>query len=359
MASFGGEMELSAARFAQSTYQPAGWPFENYITVASGRIGIRVILQMLSPTEPFLLPSYLCESVIQPFHEIGVPIAFYNIRPDLTIDLSDLEAKVEKYDPSGILFIHYFGFPINSEAKFALNQLKQRIWLIEDYSHRPILEEDPIGHFQVTSFRKYLPVPDGGLVVNYTDLPFPVLEEPPGDFVGLRLLGKLMRYEHLHGTLKSFDTERTFLELFKVAEHELDTSRTIGKMSAISEQILSQYNIEQVIKRRRENYSALASRLTSSASYFPLFNNLPEGASPLVFPLLIPKERDSVRRKLIEQHIFASVYWPVPPLVRSDEFPVVHQLAADILCLPLDQRYTEKDMEIMAERVASVAAGSA
>ncbi len=138
------------------------------LPVFCGRTALRLILQSVSRTESkcALLPSYLCKSIIQPFREEAYEVFFYQINEDLSINLASLEDAFHEYRPGVLLFINYFGFPTSEMERQAVQAVSKECIAIEDCVQGSLIEskQPPVGktgHFSITSFRKYLPLPDG------------------------------------------------------------------------------------------------------------------------------------------------------------------------------------------------------
>jgi len=66
------------------------------------------------------------------------------------------------------------------------------------------------------------------------------------------------------------------------------------------------------------------------------------------------KNRDEVQRIMNANKIFPPVHWRLPEDVSSHLFPTSHQIAANILTIPIDQRYDKKDIDRVVD-VLSVA----
>lgn len=100
-------------------------------------------------------------------------------------------------------------------------------------------------------------------------------------------------------------------------------------------------------QKRTHNYEELA-RVLGTVALFP---NLPPGVVPVGFPIRVEK-RDMLRRMLFEHEIYPPVHRPIEELV-PESHQDSHRLAASIMTLPCDQRYTMQDMERMADFVRS------
>jgi hypothetical protein len=66
------------------------------------------------------------------------------------------------------------------------------------------------------------------------------------------------------------------------------------------------------------------------------------------------RDRDTVRQALFAQEIYPPIHWPIPGRV-DQKFMASHQLAAEIMTLPCDQRYELEAMEKMASIILQAA----
>jgi dTDP-4-amino-4,6-dideoxygalactose transaminase len=360
----GGEIELSPDALCGSDgrSRPPGGPAS--VRVCSGRTALRIIARALKRRgrDRVLLPSYLCPSVLQPFDEEGVTAGFYRVRQDLTLDAQDLERQVEARSPGSLLFINYFGFPPRAEDQELLRRLKERCLLIEDCSHGSLVERPrapvgQLGDFVLTSFRKYLPLPDGGLVINRSRVRIARMPSNEASWVYRRLLAKVLRFVHLRRSPPPDEVERTYLELFSQAERALDRDSPLLGMSAVSERLYQSLDLKQVIRRRRANFGLLLDAFRGDGRFRrigePLRERLPPGVSPLVFPIRIRgRRRDAIRRELALRQVYCPVHWPLPRQIRPDRFGDAHALSGTILGLPIDQRYGAPEMNSLLARVA-------
>ena len=70
--------------------------------VTSGRIAIGLALREMGvgPGDTVLVPAYHSPSMIPPVHWCGASVAFYRVRPDSTVDLEDIAAKIDAGVPA-------------------------------------------------------------------------------------------------------------------------------------------------------------------------------------------------------------------------------------------------------------------
>lgn len=116
-----------------------------------------------------LVPSYHCESMIEPFAWLGAELIPFRIREDLSIDLEDI-ARQSRPGIRSILVPQYFGHIRSIEPLSRL--AAERGWtVIEDCAHaffsvgpRPLsgMHSD----YVVASLPKFFPVLDGGVLAS-------------------------------------------------------------------------------------------------------------------------------------------------------------------------------------------------
>lgn len=76
----------------------------------------------------------------------------------------------------------------------------------------------------------------------------------------------------------------------------------------------------------------------------PIFKKLPLGVCPLGFPIIV-ENRNELKNKLIENMIYPPIHWELPDAINRRHFPLSWYISEHILTIPIDQRYTEKEME--------------
>jgi len=323
-----------------------------YKLLNSGRSALKFYLKEIylkkNEKKVFLLPSYLCHSVIQPFIELKIPFQFYKINKNLEIDCTYLKNLISN-SVGVILFIHYFGFPQNKIILKFYDILKKfRIDIVEDITHSILTNETGIyGDYVFSSLRKIFPLPDGGLLKsNQENLPNIELTKGNDDIWGKRLVGFLYKDKYLRGKIKD---KNLFLSLLREAEDLLDTRKieTLS-MTKFSRFLLNKIDFSQIINIRRQNFNFLLEKLIGSKQVTPLYKNLREKICPLGFPVITEK-REFLMDKLIENNIFPPIHWVLPGLIDKLKFSESWELSNQILTIPCDQRYLIADMQYIVE----------
>lgn len=319
-----------------------------YILFNSGRSALKFYLkeiyQRKNKNKNFLIPSYLCYSVVQPFIELKIPFQFYKINKNLEIDISHLRNLISN-SVGGALFIHYFGFPQNKYILKFYDILKSfEIDIVEDITHSILTNETGIyGDYAFSSLRKIFPLPDGGLLKsNRENLNNIEFHQGYDEIWGKRLVGSLYKDKYLKGKLTD---KNEFLSLFREGETILDSREIeILSMTKFSRFLLNKFNFSKIINIRRQNFKFLLKKLTNSKHLIPLYKNLDKMVYPLGFPILSEK-RESLKTKLIENNIFPPIHWALPELIDKVKFSQSWELSNQILTIPCDQRYTINDMQ--------------
>ena len=330
-------LELGApAALADHERSPA-WLAKPHLFLATGRSAFTLLARVLHPPTVWL-PSYLCGVIMGAFPVHLIRARFYSVDERLRVADPDWLEEVQTGDM--VVFIDYFGF--NQWSESGAEARKRGAWIVEDACQAMLNERFcDHSHYVIFSPRKFVGVPDGGIVLAQGDARLPEQSRPPAPaqwsieaFAACLLRGEFDR----HGG------DRRWFELFRKTGREGPAEPY--RMSELS-QLLLEHVIDfgEVGRRRRENFRRLAMALPELA----MFVELPGEVVPLGFPVRLA-ERDKVRRALFAEQIYPPVHWPLDGVVPKT-FSASHALAEQILTLPCDQRYGEDDMERMVAAV--------
>lgn len=305
------------------------------VFLANARSGIKLLTELLIPPSVWM-PSYLCGSMLEAFDKNSTKIKFFDMNRDLAVASRDWIADVGRGDL--VIFIDYFGFPYDSSC--AAQAKKQGAWILEDACQALLLKKaDPLSDFVLFSPRKFVGVPDGGILMfnHAVDLREVKLEGAPAGWWLDAFFAALLRRE-----FDLFGGDRRWFELFQKSEAEMPVGRYA--MSDLSRSLLAHCcDYSKIAQKRVDNYRILADKLPRLA----LFPTIIENVVPLGFPIRMP-DRDRARQALFDHEIYPAVHWPIEELVPA-KFAESHRLAAEIMTLPCDQRYDAEDMARMAD----------
>ena len=312
-------------------YSPAPFLTGNSVLMANARSGIAFLIERLSPAHVWM-PSYFCDHVLKIVKERAAAIRYYEVNACLAIPSSAWVDDVRENDL--VVMVDYFGFPCDSGIK---KQVKERgARLLEDAS-QALLSEGVGGYsdFVLFSPRKFLGVPDGGvLVIRQGSLPETVsLQDSPIEWWQKSLIASVLRSEFdRHGG------SRRWFELFREAEVQAPVGAYA--MSDVSGMLLRHgFDFVKIAGQRVKNYTALAHELGDYA----LFPIVPPDVVPVGFPVRVA-DRDRIRQKFFNHAIYPPVHWPIQGVV-PDEYRDSHVLSSEIMTIPCDQRYREQDMD--------------
>ena len=290
------------------------------ILVNSGRNALEFIFKTM-PRLPSTvwIPYYTCEVLLQPMSKLGLHYEFFNINDRLEVDVWP-----KLGDDDYIIVNNYFG--IKDDYIWKLGCDKSILpHLIIDASQAWYSPEILSSH-QFYSPRKFFGVPDGGVAFT------PVSHDLP-----LQQGHSFQRCSHL---LKRIDSgARSGYGDFQNNDKALDYA-PLTAMSKLTKTILAGIDSEEVKYRRRRNFEILHCELATSNRL-----NIPDMDTfqcPMIYPYW--SEDTTLRSKLIEQDIFVAKYWPNVMEWCGNE-TLEYDFAQNLLPLPCDQRYGDKDME--------------
>lgn len=306
---------------AAEPQEQGGLPWEDgpcCALVNSGRAALEVLLRNL-PRRPrcVWVPRMACDTLLQPMVRLGLPVARYACDEQLRPVLPPAAGADD-----ALILINYFGM---TEAAVADGAAAFRGTTLVDATtalHAP-LPEHAAGIFY--SFRKFLPVADGGAALAR----YPLTQRPDATD------DSRDRERFLH--LRAAQGARAAAAAAQAAEDSL--SAAPKRLSPQTRERLRGIRCEAAAARRRENYRLLHAALA------PLNRlSLPAEppAAPMCYPLVsgIPDLRDS----LIDAGIALPLYWP-EVIAATAAHEAENRLARTLLPLPLDQRYTAADMQ--------------
>lgn len=284
----------------------------------SARSAIAAFLHVVEARTVWV-PHFICSAVIDALRYTGVQTRRYplsesrGVPTDLPMDSLDW-----------LICVDYFGLAAHAcDAAIALYGGDR---ILVDASQALFHTPRP-GVATVYSPRKFLGVPDGGLLITSRSLPRPAMADESGS---------ASRSQHLLSRA-SGDVAAGYVQ-FQQAEASLQDC-TPRAMSRRTTEMLATMNIERICRQRIDNYLQLAGDLRQYGFTIP---DLPTDAVPLCCPVF-DVDAAFLRRELASRKIFVPKYWP--DTVVPDDDPVGLGLRDSTLYLPCDQRYGVDDMQ--------------
>ena len=287
----------------------------------TGRNCLEYILRVRGYKKVYV-PYYTCEAVMEPITKLGIPYEYYHV--DVHLEIRDrFTLKADE----ALLYTNYYGL-----KQRYVEQLAEKVGtrLIVDNTQAFYAKPLP-GIDTFYTCRKFFGVADGAYL--YCDA---VLDEKiEQDFSYDRMLHLLKRID--------LSAEEGYSD-FRRMDDSLD-NQPIRRMSKLTQRMMQSIDYDAAARKRRENFMILHEALGRENK---LELSLAKEAVPMVYPYLAPVK--GLREKLIENKVFVARYWPnVLEWCKKDDFE--YQLAENLVCLPIDQRYDEEDMKEILEYI--------
>jgi dTDP-4-amino-4,6-dideoxygalactose transaminase len=286
---------------------------KNIYFTNSARVAFSHILKLIEFKEKdiLLVPAYIGytdregSGVFDPITENNIIYSFYPILENMKIDLDQLEQIIIEKQVKAILLIHYFGFLYCDILKLKEICVVNDVLLIEDCAHTIYSTFDDkyfgnFGDFSFYSIHKVLPVDSGGFF--------------------------------------KINNSSYFKKNLKIQNHE--------KIELESLETLASYNEDLAIKKIKENYTYMASELTSIDGLKVLVPNLPVGIVPMNLPVyILGMKREEFYFKMIEKGItLIALYYRLIDAIDKEIFKISYDISNNIINFPINQDITKDEM---------------
>jgi len=320
----------------------------DYTFTRSGREAIGFILDELKPkTKIALLPTYICESMLEPFLIRGYDVVYFDIDINFTPILSDVESALLK-KPDILLIMNWFGMNNNNELISLVRKNSRDLVILADRTHDFFNDDITIdSDYIIASFRKWFPIPDGAIAINCKNHLENKLHFEVNEFFSKRKKAMLLKTKYLNTGQQNIKNE--FRTLLALAEKSIKTRNPVG-ISPYSESLINKMDFVYMKKMRVENYKAL-DRLIDKSVFKPIISTLnKDDDCYFCYPILVENERDNLQIWLSHNGIYCPVLWPLPTEI-FNKYKVPAYFSDNMLSIPCDQRYTTEDMEYIAENI--------
>ena len=281
----------------------------NQILLSTGRACLNLILKKVKP-EKLYIPYFICDTVLEPILLNNIQFEYYSID-------NNFDPKNSNYLNNGyFLYINYFGIK-NKTVRHLINRYKNK--LIIDNS-QAFYEKRYKNTWSYNSARKFFGVSDGAFLFS----PFKIKNAFKRN--------NEVNYNHLLNNTKNL--YENFLH------NESILSAKIKKVSKLSEFVLKNINYNKFAKARQENFQFLDKNLKSINKYK---FSLDKSEIPMCYPLLVDKKVN--KKKLHEQNLFVPTFWDRKIKTIKNGFIFEKELPNKLIPLPIDQRYSIKEMK--------------
>jgi hypothetical protein len=306
----------------------------------------------------------------------GWKVRFYRIRPDLSIDLENLESCLSN-DVAAILVIHFLGFPTPLDDILRFRD-RFACYVIEDWAHSFLQGPDvhlsgDRGDFALLSFYKHAPsFAGGGFRVN---LPVSWLTTPQQS-AGWREAARITKrlVEQAIDNAQDGIAKRAFqtVEQWRVQKKSLQQNSThtsaepsepayefsdklaVCGIPWLSRKVLEAAPWASIFRVRRQNYEYLAKHLDENPRLRRMVPTLPPDVCPWAFPVWLPSRSEhdiQLRAAGVPLFTFGEVLHATLRQCPGPTLEDAEDLSKHLLLLSVHQNLTLQDMERVSQIV--------
>lgn len=294
--------------------------YENAVALNSGRSCMEYLIKARK-IQTVYLPYFMCDSVKKVCDRFNVATVYYHTGMDLMPVCSRTFSGDE-----WLYVVNYYGQLTND----ILRALKHKYGNIIVDNVQAFFQKPIDGIDTIYSCRKFFGVSDGAYLSTDSRLKEPLEEDFSYDKMGF-LMGRF---------------EKTAQEFYPeyIINNDRFERENLKSMSLMTQNLLRGLDYEFVKEIRTSNFSCLHDQL-HEVNQLKLI--VPQGA--FMYPLYI-ENGGLLRKRLQQQKVYVPTLWP-DVFDICNEKDLEYQMAQNILPLPCDHRYCEKDMKILCRLV--------
>lgn len=293
--------------------------YPELIALNTGRNALLYLLKTLNITKIYI-PFYLCDSIRIVCENNKIDLEQYNINKELLPDF-DKQLRNNEY----IYIVNYFGVINNLKAL----ELKKEFGNIIFDNAQAFFQEPIFSIPTIYSCRKFFGVPDGAYLATNTI----IKENLDIDISKDRMTHILGRYEI---------NANEFYKDFKENDNSFK-SVPLKRMSLLTKNLLKMIDYNQVKKTRNRNFMILDKIFRDNNKF-----GICCGEGPYAYPLYCENGM-AIKKRLVNKKIYIPTLWP--NVLNLENCPLEIDYANNILPLPVDQRYDEKDIQYIADAI--------
>lgn len=299
---------------------------DNCAYLLSGRTALDFIIKDIKTQRRFIsvtLPSYCCESMIEPFERNGVEVQFYKVS-EYGVDFSSSST----YD--AVLLIDYFGYEMPENKKIAQIEREAGNIIIYDSTHKLNGACIP-ADYTFCSYRKWLYC--NFATVQKTDGSFNISTPTQVNYpyCDIRNIAAKLKANFIAGD--DIDKQE-FLRLFSISEDILNCN--YADYAGLPLYV----DVEEIITARRRNAQYLIDKLQDVPGIKLWRPVIKPDDTPLFVPILVKDgRRDALKHYLANHSIYCPVHWQQSG--RHGEYKDLYDEELSLVC---DQRYSIEDL---------------
>lgn len=306
--------------------------FSNTEWFLSGRSALQAIIKDMS-IKSVSLPDWCCDSIIIPFTKSDIRTEFYSaLQP------------IRSIKTDAILIMDYFGYTGYSNIE------NYQGVVIRDLTHSIFSKKYEDADYYFGSLRKWAGFWTGGYAWGFRhSIDFQL------DDYGYTILRKkamLSKSQYINSRSDGIPYVAKYKAYLNIFENAEDILEDVGIVPAASRDIdfANKLDINLIMKKRRDNSNVLLKAFTDIA----IFPEVNDKDCPMFVPVRV-RNRDALRKYLINHEIYCPVHWPLSTYHHIDES--AKSLYAEELSLVCDQRYDEEDMLRIIDTIKSFERG--
>ncbi|HEV2608919.1 MAG TPA: aminotransferase class I/II-fold pyridoxal phosphate-dependent enzyme [Noviherbaspirillum sp.] len=350
--------------------------------VTSGRVAIALALQQMNiqKGDKVLVPAFHCSSMIEPVVWLGGKPTFYRINPDTSVNLDDIRSKIDGRTKV-LMATNYFGFP-QDLPKLRSFCDKHGIFLLEDCAHSFMgeIHGKPLGSYgdyAIASTMKFFPIYEGGCLVSSRHSIKHLPLKSAGFAFEMKAAFNTLEKGFAYGRMSFLKAALSIpMWLKDVVWGSIKKKRSSGtgtlapgasdggfsfepawvdkRTSFLSRYLVRTVSRNRMASKRRHHYLTLHKALSGLPGCRPLFNGLPDGVVPWVYPLYA----DNL------QTVFPALKNAGVPIIRFGEYlwpdvdekvcPASVELSGHLMQFPCHQDLRPDELEWMIGKISDV-----
>jgi len=291
---------------------------KNLISLNCGRNALDYLFRARK-IEKVYLPAFLCDSVKAMCEKNGYVYEIYHIDENFC-PIFEKNLGADEY----IYIVNFYGLFCQKDIVVFREKYKNIIW---DNTHA-FYQSAVEGIDTIYSCRKFFGVPDGAYLATTVTIDERLEKDISSD-----------RFKHLLGRFEGKASD--FYADFKANNAGFKTA-PLKSMSDLTHNLLGAIDYEAAAQKRKNNFKILNDAFKDINKI-----NVENIDIPYAYPLYI-KNGMKIKKKLAEKGIYVATLWPN---VFEGGNELEKDFAENILPLPIDQRYGDKEMEYLIREV--------
>lgn len=315
--------------------------YKNAVFYANGRQCINSLILQYH-WKRIWCPQYFCYEVISSIRNTGIDIKYYLDYPGYN-DISAIK-NIPFEEGDVLLRVNYFGMrEFRTEKNIPIP-------VIEDHTH------DLLGHWAlysdatwcIASLRKSLPLAEGGMLWSpqgYELKDKIQLLKENVDLAEERWKAMELKSQYL---ARKISNKALYREMYMRTEKKLEFL-PFSLIDRKSQDVISRIDINAWYGQKKKNWDLLSHLDLEGLTILH-----PESWECNMYSFIIlletEMERDRVRKKFIQSHIYPAILWNIPEM--RDEH--VLDFSARMLSIHCDGRYKESDILKLIEKIKQI-----